>query len=199
MTQTPSPASRPLRPRQALALAACAALAGLFVGGPAAALAQEPHPAVASAANPLPEPDRQFVQDASVAGSTEIDAAKLAMTRSDDRRVRSFASHMVLDHTRLAAQLQVAVPTGVSAPIDNPDTALLNSIRDLKGAAFDQAYVSKLGLEGHRQALALFEQEAHGGQNERLRRLANEALPTIREHLKMAQDLARERGMPVGP
>ena len=45
-----------------------------------------------TASNSLPEPDKTFVQAASMSSSTEIDASKLAATRSDDADVKKFAA-----------------------------------------------------------------------------------------------------------
>ncbi|CAB3809488.1 hypothetical protein LMG27177_06822 [Paraburkholderia fynbosensis] len=66
-----------------------------------------------TAANPLPQVDKDFVQAASMSSSTEIDAAKLATNNSSDKDVKSFAHHMMLDHTKLTAQLKMAAPHGV--------------------------------------------------------------------------------------
>lgn len=76
--------------RAALAAAAIAAV-------PLGALAQT-EAASTTIANDLPPVDKAFVQAASSAGSTEIDAAKLATKQSQDKDVRSFAHHMMVDH-----------------------------------------------------------------------------------------------------
>ena len=52
-------------------------------------------------ANPLSPVDRDFVQAASMSSSTEIDASKLASDNSSDKDVKSFAHHMMIDHTKL--------------------------------------------------------------------------------------------------
>ncbi|HEX3634666.1 MAG TPA: DUF4142 domain-containing protein, partial [Paraburkholderia sp.] len=79
-----------------------------------------------TAANPLPQVDKNFVQAASMSSSTEIDAAKLATSNSSDKDVKSFAHHMMLDHTKLTVQLKMAVPHGVEVPKDNSDTSVLD-------------------------------------------------------------------------
>lgn len=59
-----------------------------------------------------------------MSSSREIDAAKLARA-NEDGDVKSFAHHMMLDHTRLTVQLKMVAPHGV------------------KGKTFDQAYITK--------------------------------------------------------
>jgi putative membrane protein len=116
-----------------------------------------------TAANPLPGPDRDFVQAASMSSSTEIDAAKLAQKNSNDKDVKSFAHHMMLDHTKMTVQLKNAAPHGVTVPKDNSDTSVLDSLRPLKGKAFHNAYIAKVGLKGHEDAIVAFKQEMSDG------------------------------------
>src|SRR5258706_5237644 len=148
-----------------------------------------------TAANQLAQVDKDFVQAATMSSSTEIDAAKLVQSNSSDKDAKSFARHMMLDHTKLTAQLKMAAPHGVEVPKDNSDTRLLDSLKPLQGKEFDQAYISKVGLEGHRQAIAAFEREALDGQNADLKKAAGKALPVIKEHYQRAQELAASKGI----
>lgn len=150
-----------------------------------------------TASNALPQVDREFVQAASMSSSTEIDAAKLATSNSTDEDVKSFAHHMMLDHTKLTVQLKMAAPHGVAVPKDNSDSSILDTLRPLKGKEFDQAYIQKVGLEGHKSAIAAFRKEISDGQNPDLKKAAQKALPTIEEHYRMAQDLATKKGVAV--
>jgi len=146
-----------------------------------------------TAANDLPSPDKKFVQAASMSSSTEIDASKLAAKQSQDPDVKSFARRMEVDHTKLAISLKMAAPHGVVVPKDNSDMTVLNSLSGLHGKEFDTAYIKQVGLTGHEKALAAFQTEADGGQNADLKKAAQKALPTIKEHLKMAQQLAAKK------
>jgi putative membrane protein len=148
-----------------------------------------------TSANDLPSPDKEFVQAASMSSSTEIDASKLAAKQSQDADVKSFAHHMQMDHTKLTVSLKMAAPHGVAVPKDNSDTAVLNSLSGLHGKAFDTAYIKQVGLAGHEKAVAAFQAEADGGQNADLKKAAQKALPTIKEHLAMAQRLAAKKGI----
>jgi predicted outer membrane protein len=145
-------------------------------------------------ANNLPSPDKEFVQVASMSSSTEIDASKLASKQSQDKDVKAFAHKMMLDHTKLTLELKMAAPHGIGVPKDNSDTAVLDSLKGLQGAEFDKAYIQKVGVEGHQKAVDAFQKEVDAGQNPDLRKAATKALPTIQEHLKMAQALAARKG-----
>ena len=171
-------------------IAAC-----LISGTPLVQAQNATEAASTTAANPLPDTDKAFLQAASSGSSTEIDASKLALTRSSDKNVKSFARHMIVDHTRLALQLKMAAPKGVTVPKDNSDTALLDSLKPLKGKGFDNAYISKVGVEGHKQAIDAFQKEVSDGQNADLKKAAQKALPTIRQHSQMAQELAKKKAV----
>jgi putative membrane protein len=166
----------------------------MFAVAPIYALAQT-QAAQQTMGNDLPPQDKAFVQAASSSGSTEIDAAKLATRQSQDKDVKSFAHHMMLDHTKLTMQLKMAAPHGVTVPKDNSDTSTLDSLKALHGKEFDAAYIQKVGVQGHQEAVQAFQKEAQEGQNADLKKAAQKALPTIQEHLKMAQDLAAKKGV----
>jgi putative membrane protein len=117
------------------------------------------------------------------------------MTRSSDKDVKAFARHMMMDHTKLAVQLKMAAPKGVTVPKDNPDTSVLDSLKPLKDKEFDNDYISKVGLEGHKHAVDAFQREISDGQNADLKKAAQKALPTIQQHYQMAQDLANQKGV----
>jgi predicted outer membrane protein len=130
-----------------------------------------------------------------MSSSTEIDAAKLAQKNSKDKDVKSFAHHMMVDHTKMTVQLKAAAPHGVEVPKDNSDTSVLDSLKSLKGKEFDDAYISKVGLEGHKDTIAAFKKEISDGQNADLKKLAQKGLPTIEDHYKRAQALAKKKGV----
>ncbi|PMS21730.1 hypothetical protein C0Z18_07740 [Trinickia dabaoshanensis] len=181
--------------RTALALTCCVLLLPFGIVEAQAAGASQSEAASTTAANPLPQPDRDFVQAASMSSSTEIDAAKLAQKNSNDKDVKSFAHHMMLDHTKLTVELKAATPHGVEAPKDNSDTSVLDELKPLKGKEFDDAYIAKIGLKGHEDAVAAFKKEISDGQNADLKKLAQKGLPTIEHHYQLAQQLAKKKGV----
>lgn len=137
--------------------------------------------------------DQQFLQDAGQAGSTEIAASKLALTRASDPKVRDFAQQMIVDHTKLARNLDVlAKRHGITAPPAS-DTALIGGLQNLQGAEFDKAYIEKIALDGHQKAVELFRKESESGNDSALKAAASKALPVISHHYAMAQQLANSK------
>ena len=170
-------------------------ITGVVAGSVMCPAGAQTQAASTTAANPLAQVDKDFVQAASMSSSTEIDAAKLAQKNSEDKDVKSFAHHMLADHTTLTVQLKMAAPKGVTVPKDNSDTAVLDSLKGLKGKEFDQAYIHKVGLEGHKQAISAFQKEITDGQDAKLKKAAQDAMPTIQEHYQHAQSLATQKGV----
>ena len=102
--------------------------------------------------------------------------------------VRDFATLLVKDHTmsngelRSLAQVPPATPPAAAR---EAATAGLSAQVDL---AFDRAYVAQAAAD-HRTAVALYEQQAADGKDERLKLWAAQKLPALRDHLATARAL----------
>jgi putative membrane protein len=84
---------------------------------------------------------------------------------------------------------------GVEVPKDNSDTSVLDELKPLKDKQFDDAYIAKIGVKGHQDAIAAFKKEISDGQNADLKKLAKKGLPVIEHHYAMAQQLAKKKGV----
>ncbi len=160
--------------------------------------AQTEDTASASAAQTqkLSAADQQFMQNAGTAGATEIAASKLALTNSNDKQVKDFAQRMIVDHTKLARNLDViAKRHGITVP-PSADSSVIGSLPNLKGAEFDKAYieqVEQVAVGEHQKAVELFRKESEKGNDAALKTAASKALPVISHHCAMAQQLARAK------
>jgi putative membrane protein len=148
---------------------------------------------IASAQSKLSPADTQFVQDASQAGATEIAASKLALTNSSNPQVKKFAGQMIADHTKLARSLDVVATQKGLGKAPGADSALVGKLQGLKGDDFDRLYIDEVAMGGHQKAVELFQKESESGNDAQLKAAATRALPTIRHHLAMAQQLANAR------
>jgi putative membrane protein len=77
--------------------------------------------------------------------------------------------------------------------MDAAHRAAADRLTQMNGAAFDRAFMRQV-VKDHEQAVSLFEAEAKHGQDKDLKDFAKKALPTLKDHLKMARDLAGEGG-----
>jgi len=153
--------------------------------------AQTPKPAADD--TKLHAEDQAFVADATKAVSTQRDAARLATSRSTDRDVKAFAERVATDNAKVSEALRAASPRGVDVPNNDPDTAVLDSIKNLRGSDFDKVYIEQVALGGEQKALSTFQAEIASGRNEQLKDAARKALPTIQAHYAEAQQLAERK------
>jgi putative membrane protein len=145
---------------------------------------------IANADEKLSPGDQQFMQDASQAGATEIAASKLALANSSNPQVKKFAQQMIADHTKLARSLDVVATAKGLGTSPGADSALVGKLQGLKGDDFDKAYIEQVAVGGHEKAVELFQKESESGNDPQLKGAATRALPVIRHHLAMAQQLA---------
>ena len=62
-------------------------------------------------------------------------------------------------------------------------------LAQLTGADFDRQFMRQM-VKDHKEAVSLFESQSKNGRDEDLKALAGKMLPTLRDHLKMAQEMA---------
>ena len=166
-----------------------AASAALFVPGVAVLAAEatsaESH---ATAARMV---DADFAADTAAGGVAEVELAKLAKEKSTNPAVTAFADRMIADHGAADAQLkQVAARLGWTLPTDmGPQhRETYSNLKKLSGERFDAAYRLAM-VSDHSKTVAAFEQQAEYGKTPELSAFARTVLPTLQQHLEMAQAL----------
>jgi putative membrane protein len=170
-------------------------IVGFFISIGYSAVAQTPRitPAPNAQANAI---DRQFVLDAGQAGLGNIMLGQLALQRSNNPNVRSFAQAEINEQTQVKTSLQQIVPRlGLSLPTaPGPrQQAIMARMRQLSGAQFDRAYLDEGGVNAHLENAAIFQREAAFGQSPDLTGVANKGLPTINQHFTTASSLTNYR------
>lgn len=153
--------------------------------------------AVAQRRGVLRGPDRQFVIEAAQGGRAEVALGRLAQQRAGSAAVRRFGKRMVDDHSRANQELRDrSVSEGFRPPAGMGEhTALYNRLSRLSGSGFDRVYMSEM-VDDHRKDVAAFQSQARTGRNASIREFARNTLPVLREHLRMARDIARSVGAP---
>ena len=139
----------------------------------------------------VPSADRTFIEKAAIGGMTEVAASKAAQDKATNPAVKDFASHMVTDHTKANTELQAAATAkGVTPPgtLDKAHQSAVDKLSKTSGADFDKAYMKQM-VADHKTTVSLFEKEAKSGKDGDLQAWAGKTLPTLQEHLKMAQSV----------
>jgi putative membrane protein len=140
--------------------------------------------------------DRTFMQKAAQGGMAEVELGKLAEENAQSQDVKDFGKRMVDDHSKAGDQLrQVASQQGVTLPSDlsAKDNATKQRLSQLHGDAFDRAYMKDM-VTDHRQDIAEFKHESTGGHDPQVKQWATQTIPTLEEHLKMAEQVDAKVG-----
>jgi putative membrane protein len=137
--------------------------------------------------------DGKFAAEAASGGMAEVKLGQLAEQKGSSASVKAFGQKMVTDHTKAGEELKkVAQEEGMTLPdgISKADQMTYDRLAKLNGAQFDAAYAQAM-LKDHQADVAAFEKQASSGSNAALKQFASRTLPTLKEHLKMAEELSQ--------
>jgi putative membrane protein len=140
--------------------------------------------------------DKDFIAKAASGGQFEVKASQMALQKSTNSDLKSFAQQMVNDHNRINQELTtLASRKGWALPtaMDQKHTETLNRLSKLQSTDFDKAF-GDIQVRDHEEDVALFAQAAKEAQDADLRAWASKTLPTLREHLQMAQRIFKKIG-----
>lgn len=148
----------------------------------------QPPPAIEDA----PLTAQTFVIRAAIANMMETDLAELALSRSHDTAIQSFARRMLDEHRRAQEKLRaVAADTSIALPAmaDQKHQEQKDALKRAAPDEFDAEYVKAM-VSGHDQAVALFDAASSSKTLPKpLQRYAIETLPIIRNHRDAAYAL----------
>jgi putative membrane protein len=135
--------------------------------------------------------DHSFMTKAAEGGMAEVQLGRLAQQNGQSQEVKDFGQRMVTDHSKANDQLkQVAEQQNVTLPTSpsSHEQAEYNKMSKLHGEAFDKAY-AKMMVSDHKKDIAEFKREADMGSDPEVKNFASQTLPTLQEHLKMAEKM----------
>jgi putative membrane protein len=146
--------------------------------------------------------DPQIASIVVTANQVDIDAGKLAASRSKNADVKKFAQLMVTDHSGVNQQAVALVTRLKVTPEDNETSRSLKAggeknvatLKTLKGSAFDKAYVDH-EVAYHQAVLdAVDKTLIPNARNEELKALLVKVRPAFVAHLEHAKHLATALG-----
>jgi putative membrane protein len=141
--------------------------------------------------------DAQIAAIVVAANQVDIDAGKLADSKSSSKEVKDFAQRMVTDHTGvnkaavdLVTKLKVKPEESpTSTGLKNAGADTLKRLQGLKGAEFDKAYVDN-EVTYHQTVLdAVDKTLIPSAKNEELKALLVKVRPAFVAHLEHAKHL----------
>jgi putative membrane protein len=141
--------------------------------------------------------DAQIAAIVVAANQVDIDAGKLAESKSSSKEIKAFAQRMVTDHTGVNKTATELVTRLKVKPEDNPTSTSLKKggedtlkrLKALKGAEFDKGYVDN-EVTYHQAVLdAVDKTLIPSAKNEELKALLIKVRPAFVDHLEHAKHL----------
>jgi putative membrane protein len=139
--------------------------------------------------------DPQIAAIVVAADTVDINAGKLAKSKTHNKEVKAFAQQMITDHTGVNKQASALVKKLGVKPEENATSKSLEDggkeniahLKTLKGTEFDKAYVDH-EVAYHQQVLdAIDKTLIPSAQNAELKALITKVRPVIAEHLEHAK------------
>lgn len=140
--------------------------------------------------------DAGYIRQAISGSAVEVELARLAQRRAADSDVKDFARRMVADHEAMGRQwyaLAQRQRVTVQTQRDPATDQTVRRLEGLSGAAFDRAYMTEM-VRQHQQELAHMQQIATSARSPEVRQLGATGQATVREHLTLAREVARDVG-----
>jgi putative membrane protein len=140
--------------------------------------------------------DLKFAREAAVGGMEEVELGRVAVQNASNDQVKQFGQRMIDDHTKANDELKsIAAKQNITLPtdLDAKHRAMVDRMKALKGAEFDRTYMKNM-VQDHEHDIAEFQKEASSGSDSDIQGFASRTLPTLQDHLRMAQDAAKAVG-----
>ncbi|HSH91345.1 MAG TPA: DUF4142 domain-containing protein [Ramlibacter sp.] len=172
----------------------------VVVAPPAAQAKPEPRPGMFAPASALnvkrltleQREERRFLKDAAAASRFEMDAARIALAKSGNAQVRSFAATLINHHTGTAPVLQRMLHIrGMAAPmLANDQRKTLNRLTKINGGKFDREFLDEVGLKYQLEGVQMYEKALLVTKDPALRAWIEKTLSTLKYHLSTAERAA---------
>lgn len=149
--------------------------------------------ATGSGAAKLSTADKKGLMDMAIANMAEVETGKLALSKSQNAEVKTFAQQMIDDHGKALSELQtLAQAKGVTLPteLDAKHKAMAAKLEKLSGDAFDKEYMKQAGLNDHKATHAKLQKISKSAKDPEVKAAADKTIPTVEQHLKAAQQMS---------
>ena len=131
----------------------------------------------------------EFIQRAYQNNLTEIQLGELAQQKGESQQVKDFGKQLAEGHqalntklTQLAAQKNITLE---SKP-DSRHQMVIDRLQQFSGTDFDKRFVNEQVM-AHRRDVAFYDLAASKNTDPEVKSFAESSLPSLREHLQMAQ------------
>jgi putative membrane protein len=140
------------------------------------------------------EKDAQFLVNAAEINLEEIQLGQLAQQKGTSAHVKELGKMMEDGHSKtlgdLTALAQSKMITIPNAPTENAQDAY-NNLNAKSGSDFDKAFSDRM-VEGHKDAIDIFEKASENCSDTDIKNWATATLPALRGHLEHSIDCQKK-------
>lgn len=148
--------------------------------------------------------DANIISHVLTGDSLEIEMSQLALTKASNVAVREFAQMMINDHSQnrtyfntMQAEESIGIAPMVNDPIANQAMNAITRLQGLSGAEFDRAYM-RAQVAHHDAEVAALTWMAENSRDDDIEEdFEGKLIPTIRQHLTRAREVAMQVGADV--
>ena len=153
--------------------------------------------ALAQDASSTASTDKTFLMNAAEGSMAEIDLSKIALKKSKNDEVKTYAQQMITDHTKLIAdmkpfadQMGVQPPTKLK-PAHQQEAQRLSS---MTGDKFDKEYITAMSTD-HHKTLTEFKAEETATANPDLKAAVTQGEQVVQQHTDKIDQMAQKKGI----
>lgn len=137
--------------------------------------------------------DMKFFTDTAQDGMLEVKLAQMALQQATKPEVRQMAQKLLDEHQSGNKELMaLATEKNVSLPpaLDSHAQSAVDDLKNESGPDFDKKYCEQL-VDGHKDMVDLLEKTSKDSADPDVRAFAQRMLPTMQQHLAMAQGMEK--------
>ena len=124
----------------------------------------------------------------------EVQLGKLAQEKAGNEKVKEFGKRMEQDHSKANEELKkIASDKDVqlSNELDKKHEGKVDKLTKRSGADFDKQYMDAM-VSDHKEDIKKFQRVADKGKDAELKQFARQTLPTLKEHLQLAESTVQQ-------
>ena len=134
----------------------------------------------------------EFVNKAGSGSMKEAKLGQIAAQRANSAEVKEYGRTLHKDHSKAADELRkIAKSDNLDFPssLSAKDQEKVEEFQGIEKSSFDKKFVEDM-IKDHEKDIREFEDAAKNNDNEDVREWAKKTVPTLRDHLKIAQSLS---------
>lgn len=125
-----------------------------------------------------------FLKQVAISGLKEVEAAKVALRKTKNKKITDFSKMIITDHTKIDKKVkQLALDNKIILPDElNPQQKVhLSKLNNISNNFFDQTYLDMMNKD-HYEDIKMFEDNFKTLRDKDILNFIKQTLPTLKKH-----------------